>query len=139
MLNKSLVTKSDVIVYDLEDSVPPSAADKNGARDRLARFIGVGIGIVLGTILNVYNMRKYPALVKYWRGFPPPEERLYGAMIGGPALVVGSLWLGWTGQYPDSCPWYVPGLSVIIIGFSICSIFMAFLVSNVCSLSPTNC
>lgn len=42
-MNKSLVTKSDVIVYDLEDSVPPSAADKNGARDRLARFIGVGI------------------------------------------------------------------------------------------------
>lgn len=43
MLNKSLVTKSDVIVYDLEDSVPPSAADKNGARNRLAQFIQVSI------------------------------------------------------------------------------------------------
>ncbi|KIP08983.1 hypothetical protein PHLGIDRAFT_355556 [Phlebiopsis gigantea 11061_1 CR5-6] len=39
MLNKSLVTKSDVIVYDLEDSVPPSAADKNSARNRLVQFI----------------------------------------------------------------------------------------------------
>lgn len=41
MLNKSLVTKSDMIVYDLEDSVPPSVEDKEGARNRLARFIHV--------------------------------------------------------------------------------------------------
>lgn len=41
MLNKSLVTKSDVIVYDLEDSVPPSVVDKDGARNRLAHFIQV--------------------------------------------------------------------------------------------------
>lgn len=41
-LNKSLVTKSDVIVYDLEDSVPPTVADKEGARSRLAQFLQVG-------------------------------------------------------------------------------------------------
>ncbi|GJE91756.1 citrate lyase beta subunit [Phanerochaete sordida] len=38
-LNKSLVTQSDVIVYDLEDSVPPTRADKDGARHRLSLFI----------------------------------------------------------------------------------------------------
>lgn len=41
MLNKSLVTSSDMIVYDLEDSVPPSPADKDGARNRLSEFIQV--------------------------------------------------------------------------------------------------
>ncbi|EKM49597.1 uncharacterized protein PHACADRAFT_214142 [Phanerochaete carnosa HHB-10118-sp] len=38
-LNKSLVTHSDVIVYDLEDSVPPTRANKEGARGRLSLFI----------------------------------------------------------------------------------------------------
>lgn len=39
MLNKSLVTQTDVIVYDLEDSIPPTRADKEGARSRLSHFI----------------------------------------------------------------------------------------------------
>ncbi|EIW59205.1 citrate lyase beta subunit [Trametes versicolor FP-101664 SS1] len=39
MLEKSLTTTSDVIIYDLEDSVPPSAADKTGARKRLSTFL----------------------------------------------------------------------------------------------------
>lgn len=41
MLEKSLSTPSDVIIYDLEDSVPPSPADKNSARARLAHFLSV--------------------------------------------------------------------------------------------------
>lgn len=41
MLEKSLITKSDVIIYDLEDSVPPSTKDKDAARARLADFLGV--------------------------------------------------------------------------------------------------
>nr|GAT50562.1 predicted protein [Mycena chlorophos] len=39
MLEKSLTTSSDVIVYDLEDSVPPAEADKAAARNRLAKFL----------------------------------------------------------------------------------------------------
>jgi len=41
MLRKSLETRSDVIVYDLEDSVPPARADKGAARDRLLNFLSV--------------------------------------------------------------------------------------------------
>ncbi|KAI0766424.1 Pyruvate/Phosphoenolpyruvate kinase-like domain-containing protein [Trametes elegans] len=39
MLEKSLTTNSDVIIYDLEDSIPPSPVDKNAARGRLAHFL----------------------------------------------------------------------------------------------------
>jgi citrate lyase beta subunit len=39
MLQKSLVTGSDVIIYDLEDSVAPSEVDKNDARERLTEFL----------------------------------------------------------------------------------------------------
>ncbi|KAF8500904.1 citrate lyase beta subunit [Russula emetica] len=39
MLQKSLVTGSDVIIYDLEDSVAPSEGGKNDARERLMEFL----------------------------------------------------------------------------------------------------
>ncbi|KAF8205974.1 multidrug transporter [Mycena galopus ATCC 62051] len=87
-------------------------------------FIGVGIGTTFGAALNVYLERDYPALIKTWRGFPPPEEHLRGAMVGGCAFIVGIFWLGWSGQYP-SVPWYVPALSTIVVGMSVCMIFIS--------------
>lgn len=42
MLHKSLETPSDVIIFDLEDSVPPARADKDAARERLLNFLSVG-------------------------------------------------------------------------------------------------
>ncbi|PFH45654.1 hypothetical protein AMATHDRAFT_71263 [Amanita thiersii Skay4041] len=93
-------------------------------------FIGVGIGAVLGAITNSAFSRHYPELIKRWRGFPPPEQRLYGAMLGGPLLVVSIFWLGWTGEYA-SVPWYVPGLSTIFLGMAIALIFMSFLTYTV--------
>jgi citrate lyase subunit beta-like protein len=41
MLQSSLRSASDVIIYDLEDSVPPSVSDKKNARQRLCNFLGV--------------------------------------------------------------------------------------------------
>ena len=43
MLRKSLETPSDVIIFDLEDSVPPARADKDAARRRLLDFLSVGV------------------------------------------------------------------------------------------------
>jgi len=89
-------------------------------------FIGVGIGTSIGAITNYLTTRHYPTLITKWRGFPPPEQRLIGAMIGAPTLVVGIFWLGWTGEY-SSVPWYVPALSTIVVGVGISLIFMSFL------------
>jgi citrate lyase subunit beta-like protein len=41
MLQKSLGTGSDVIIYDLEDSVAPSPDDKANARANLKKFLKV--------------------------------------------------------------------------------------------------
>jgi len=41
MLEKSITTGSDVIIYDLEDSVSPVPSDKASARSRLRKFLGV--------------------------------------------------------------------------------------------------
>jgi DHA1 family multidrug resistance protein-like MFS transporter len=91
-------------------------------------FIGIGIGSILATFVNLWFLRTYPRLIKQWYGFPPAEERLYSAMVGGPVLVVGILWLGWSGNY-ESVPWWVPGLSTILIGLAITLVFISFIVS----------
>jgi MFS transporter, DHA1 family, multidrug resistance protein len=90
-------------------------------------FIGIGIGTSIGSIISYFGSIRYRKLIKKWRGFPPPELRLFGAMIGSPILVIGIFWLGWTGQYA-SIPWYVPALSTIFVGAGINLIFLSFLV-----------
>ncbi|KAI0254465.1 MFS polyamine transporter [Lactifluus subvellereus] len=92
-------------------------------------FLGVGFGTTIGAVFNLWvgGIRiGYLDLIKKWRGFPPPELRLYGAATGGPLLVIGSFWLGWTGAY-TGVPWYVPALSTIPLGMAICLVYISFL------------
>ncbi|KAJ6506234.1 MFS polyamine transporter [Mycena vitilis] len=116
------------VMYCLFEAFPIIFIEKRGftiAQDGLM-FIGIGIGTTLGAVINAVFARNYPQLIVTWRGFPPPEERLRGGMVGGCAFVVGIFWLGWSGQYPG-VPWYVPGLSTIVVGMSISLIFISFL------------
>ena len=99
-------------------------------------FLGVGIGTTIGAVFNLWiggARLGYNALIKKWRGFPPPELRLYGAATGGPLLVIGSFWLGWAGAYKE-VPWYVAALSTIPLGMAICLIYISCLV---CSCTAT--
>lgn len=43
MLEKSISSGSDVIIYDLEDSVPPAPSEKVAARMRLEEFLEVSL------------------------------------------------------------------------------------------------
>ncbi|KAJ7461146.1 MFS polyamine transporter [Mycena latifolia] len=116
------------VMYCLFEAFPIIFVQKRGftiAQDGLV-FIGIGLGTTLGAALNVYFSRQYPTLIKTWRGFPPPEERLWAGMVGGCAFVVGIFWLGWSGNYA-SVPWYVPAISTVLVGLSISSIFISFL------------
>ena len=84
--------------------------------------IGVGIVAWSSAIILQRTIVNLPR-----SGFPPPEIRLFGAMIGSPILVIGIFWMGWTGQYTN-IPWYVPALSTTFFGAGISLIFMSFLV-----------
>jgi MFS transporter, DHA1 family, multidrug resistance protein len=122
----SYLTLTTVPVFE---AFPIVFMDKRGftvAQNGLV-FIGIGIGTSIGSIISYFTSIHYPELIKKWKGFPPPEHRLFGAMIGSPVLVIGIFWLGWTGQYA-SIPWYVPALSTIFVGAGISLIFMSFLV-----------
>ncbi|GAA5863585.1 hypothetical protein JCM3774_006537 [Rhodotorula dairenensis] len=89
-------------------------------------FIGVGIGTTIGAATSVWTQRGYPELLRKWHGHPPPEHRLFGAMLAGPFLILGIFWLGWTGNDP-SIHWAVPAVSTIFIGMSFTLVFISFL------------
>src|SRR6266446_10080242 len=50
MLEKSMTTKSDVIIYDLEDSISPVPEDKASARLRLSKFLKVRSSFTLSSL-----------------------------------------------------------------------------------------
>ncbi|KAF5371182.1 hypothetical protein D9758_004213 [Tetrapyrgos nigripes] len=89
-------------------------------------FIGVGIGTTIGGYINFRFSERVNKASDKWRGYPPAELRLFGAMVGGPLLVVGSFWLGWTGHYA-SVHWAAPAVATVVLGCAINLIFMSFL------------
>lgn len=116
------------ILYGLFEAIPVIFSDLRGFNLGEAGlvFIAVGLGTTIGGFINVLFSRRYNYLAPFWRGMPPPEERLWGSMIAGPILVLGAFWLGWTGNYP-AVPWYVPALSLIPIGMSFTLVFISLL------------
>jgi hypothetical protein len=44
-------------------------------------FIGIGIGAVLASIVNLWFLRSYPHLLEQWYKFTPAEEHLYSDMV----------------------------------------------------------
>jgi len=116
------------VLYALFEAIPVIFVGTRGFNigENGLIFIGVGIGTTLGAAAFKPLTAHYPMLMQKWRGFPPPEQRLFGAMLGGPSLVLGCFWLGWTGNYP-SVPWYVPALGTIPIGMSVSMIFISFI------------
>ncbi|KAH9965340.1 MFS polyamine transporter [Russula dissimulans] len=117
------------VLYALLEAIPVIFIGRHGltvSQDGLI-FLGVSIGTTIGAVSTMYiRGDENKRLVKEWRGFPPPEQRLYPATIGAPLLVIGSFWLGWTGAY-SSVPWYVPAIGTIIIGAAISLIFLSCL------------
>jgi len=98
-------------------------------------FISLGIGSVIAALINIWLIRPYPRLLKEWRGSPPPEKRLYSAMVGAPLISISIFWLGWTGHY-ESVPWYVPAIGTIPLGTGIVLVFISFLVRFTRALFP---
>ncbi|KAI8450351.1 major facilitator superfamily domain-containing protein [Phakopsora pachyrhizi] len=87
-------------------------------------FIGITIGAILSSILNLCLIRPLKELSIKWHGHPPCEFQLRGAMAAGPFLILGLFWLGWTGAYAV-IPWYVPAIATIFLGMSFNLLFIS--------------
>ncbi|KAF4603947.1 hypothetical protein EYR40_001122 [Pleurotus pulmonarius] len=62
-------------------------------------FLGVGLGVVMGTTsTNIQNRFYWRAMDKSDNGRAPPEARLHMSIIGGVLCPIGLFWFAWTSQ-----------------------------------------
>lgn len=97
-------------------------------------FLGIGLGLVFGTILYLWLVshvfwKKNPdgssPLFKNGVFTPPqPETRLLPAKIGAIFLPIGLFWVGWSGK-SDNVHWIVPIIGGVPFGFGLILIFFS--------------
>ena len=94
-------------------------------------FIGLLVGTVLSVITfavvdkTLYQKARRKALPDK---VPPPEERLYTAMIGSFGMPIALFWFAWTAR--TSVHWIVPVLGGIPFGWGIVALFVSIAVSS---------
>jgi hypothetical protein len=79
-------------------------------------FIGIGLGLLLGIVLNTILNKKYVAKAEAADGHPlPPEARLPLCCAGGIAFFVGLLMLAFTAD--KEIHWIAPVIAGVPFGF----------------------
>ncbi|KAE8368035.1 major facilitator superfamily domain-containing protein [Aspergillus caelatus] len=59
-------------------------------------FMGIAVGMIVGTIYTIPDNRRYMRTVKRYGGFAPPESRLPPVMLSAVCIPVGLFWFAWT-------------------------------------------
>lgn len=77
-------------------------------------FLGVGLGMLLGIIVNVFSNKQYVRALEKNGGPLPPEARLPLCCVGGVALPIGLFWFAWTVQ--PSVHYIVPIIGSVPFG-----------------------
>ncbi|EFI28428.1 hypothetical protein CC1G_13962 [Coprinopsis cinerea okayama7 len=87
-------------------------------------FVGVGLGISLGTASQTIQNRIYWRIMdKSESGRAPPEARLHMALLGGLLAPLGLWWFAWT--TPPPIHWSIPLLASIPFGTGISQILQS--------------
>lgn len=91
-------------------------------------FISIVVGSVLGlltvllTDIFIYKKRQVP---RFHPAPPPPEHRLYAAMIGSFGLPVGLFWFGWSGFH--GVHWISTTLAIVPFAWGNICIFISLM------------
>eukprot|EP01113_Clastostelium_recurvatum_P018047 TRINITY_DN2129_c0_g1_i2.p1 TRINITY_DN2129_c0_g1~~TRINITY_DN2129_c0_g1_i2.p1 ORF type:complete len:458 (-),score=38.01 TRINITY_DN2129_c0_g1_i2:7-1380(-) len=86
-------------------------------------FITVWLGPTIGYVTNPIQERIYRQKSRECNGHPPPETRLYGAIVGGISFAVG-LWIfAWTSF--EFIHWIVPCIGVLFIFLGLYYLYLA--------------
>ncbi|KAE8212781.1 hypothetical protein CF327_g3624 [Tilletia walkeri] len=114
------------VLYALFEAFPVIFSDIHGMSMGVASlpFLAILVGSLIGAGLNIFLNHRYRFLQHLWKGAPPPEERLYGAILAGPLLVAGAFALGWTGYKASITPWGAI-ISAIPLGTAITLVFIS--------------
>jgi MFS family permease len=86
-------------------------------------FLGVAVGMLLGSTYCVVDNRRYTRVQFQNKGEAPPEARLPPALVGAIAIPVGMFWFAWTNS--PSVHWIVSIIAAAPFGFGIMLAFLA--------------
>ncbi|KIH86294.1 hypothetical protein SPBR_08338 [Sporothrix brasiliensis 5110] len=91
-------------------------------------FVSIIVGSVLGlltvilTDVFIYKKRQVP---RFHPNSPPPEHRLYAAMIGSFGLPIGLFWFGWSGYH--RAHWISTVLAIVPFAWGNICIFISLM------------
>ncbi|KAL9714881.1 hypothetical protein Ac2012v2_001541 [Leucoagaricus gongylophorus] len=89
-------------------------------------FIGVGVGVVLGTMTQSIQNRIYRrSMDQSETGRAPPEARLHMAIVGSIFTPVGLWWFAWQVTSKPNIHWIVPILAGTPFGFGVAQILQS--------------
>ncbi|GAA5932784.1 hypothetical protein JCM1841_006402 [Sporobolomyces salmonicolor] len=88
-------------------------------------FIGVGVGMVLACVANLWDNKRYVRNLVANGGSLPPEARLPMCCVGGCALPIGLFWFAWTTL--PSVHWIVPIIASAPFGFGMVLVFLSMM------------
>ncbi|KAH8108393.1 MFS transporter [Phellopilus nigrolimitatus] len=113
------------ILYLAFQAFPIIFGEKHGFNVQMTgvSFLGIGIGLVLGTLSQPLWNRLYKRESLKYGGRPPPEMRLLMGMPGGILVAIGLFWIAFT-TFPG-VHWIVPLLGSVPFGTGIVYVFTA--------------
>ncbi|THH04362.1 hypothetical protein EW145_g5577 [Phellinidium pouzarii] len=113
------------ILYLAFQAFPIIFGEKHGFNVQMTgvSFLGIGIGLVIGTISQPFWNRLHQREAMKYEGNPPPELRLMMGMPGGVLVSLGLFWIAFT-TFPG-VPWIVPELGSVPFGLGIIYVFTA--------------
>ncbi|EJD05266.1 MFS transporter [Fomitiporia mediterranea MF3/22] len=113
------------ILYLAFQAFPIIFGEKHGFNLQMVgcSFLGIGIGMLLGTLSQPYWNSIYKRETLKHDGHPPPEMRLIVGMPGGILVSVGLFWIAFTTF--RGVHWIVPMLGSIPFGTGIVFVFTA--------------
>lgn len=90
-------------------------------------FIGIAVGLCCASLLVPvihYMAKEKLRLVKLHGGNRlPPEQRLWFAMFGAPAVPISLFWMGWTAN--PAISYWSPLIASVLFGYGILTIFIS--------------
>lgn len=85
-------------------------------------FLGVMVGIFLGTTYAVFDNKRFVRVQDRHNGFAPPEARLPLCMVSSIALPIGLFWFAFSNS--PSTHWIVSVAAMVPFGFGILLIYL---------------
>ena len=87
-------------------------------------FLGLLVGIIIALVFVILvDNPRYVRITNKYQGLAPPEQRLFGAMIGAPTLTIGLVWFA--ASDAPSTHWIVPIIGSVPFGFGMVLVFLS--------------